>query len=91
VVLQRAGDDLGGGGRAAVNLAERLRRDVGNLSVFHDGTVMRFTCSFGIAEHSPAMERLGALLAAADKALYRAKTLGRDRVERYDEAPARPA
>lgn len=76
---------------AAVNLAERLRRDVGNLSVFHDGIVMRFTCSFGIAEHSGRMERLGALLAAADKALYQAKANGRDRVERYDEAPARPA
>jgi PleD family two-component response regulator len=37
------------------------------------------------------MERLGALLAAADKALYQAKANGRDRVERYDEAPARPA
>jgi diguanylate cyclase (GGDEF)-like protein len=70
------------GAQAAVNLAERLRRDVSSLSVFHDGIVMRFTCSFGIAEHSAAMEQLGLLLAAGDKALYQAKANGRDRVER---------
>jgi len=71
------------GANAAVTLAERLRRDVGALAVFHDGVVLRFTCSFGVAQHSATMERLGALLGAADKALYRAKALGRDRVEQH--------
>jgi len=71
------------GAEAAVVLAERLRRDVGALAVFHDGVVLRFTCSFGVAQHSPAMERLGHLLGAADKALYQAKALGRDRVEQH--------
>lgn len=71
------------GADAAVILAERLRRDVGALAVFHDGIVLRFTCSFGVAQHSPAMERLGHLLGVADKALYRAKANGRDRVEQH--------
>ncbi|MGD8441584.1 MAG: GGDEF domain-containing protein [Holophagae bacterium] len=42
---------------------------------------LRVTCSFGCAEMTPAMTESADLLAAADRALYRAKEGGRNRVE----------
>lgn len=69
------------GAAAATALAERLRRDVAALSIAHNGTALRCTCSFGVAERDAAVLNLDALLSAADEALYRAKAAGRDRVE----------
>lgn len=64
----------------AVKLAERLRRDVAALALSHDGTPYQLTCSFGVASQAPEMTDLDTLLSAADTALYRAKSEGRDRV-----------
>jgi len=66
--------------QAAV-MAERLRRDVAAITMPHGNTPIRFTCSIGVAELTPAVNDLDALLRAADDALYRAKANGRDRVE----------
>jgi diguanylate cyclase (GGDEF)-like protein len=66
--------------QAAV-VAERVRRDVAAIIVPHGNTPVRFTCSVGVAEQTPAVNDLDALLRAADEALYRAKAQGRNRVE----------
>ena len=65
-------------------LAERLRRLVAGLQVVHDGTPIAVTISVGVAT-CPADEIADAtdLIAAADRALYRAKQRGRDCVVIY--------
>jgi diguanylate cyclase (GGDEF)-like protein len=61
-------------------MAERLRLDVASTDF---PVVGRRTCSFGVAEWIPG-ETAASVLARADAALYRAKTNGRNRVERDD-------
>ena len=68
------------GAAAATALAERLRRDVAALVVPHNGTELRCTCSFGVAERDQAVFNLDALLGKADAALYLAKAQGRNQV-----------
>ncbi|MBK8126323.1 MAG: diguanylate cyclase [Elusimicrobia bacterium] len=46
-----------------------------------EGRSLTVTASFGIASRSVAGENLEHLLTFADRALYRAKDLGRNRVE----------
>jgi diguanylate cyclase (GGDEF)-like protein len=62
-------------------LADRIRTTLAERSFLgRDGEVVTVTCSFGVAQH-----RLGGdereLFAAADRALYRAKRAGKNRVE----------
>jgi diguanylate cyclase (GGDEF)-like protein len=62
-------------------LADRIRTTLSERSFLgRDGEVVTVTCSFGVAQH-----RLGGdereLFAAADRALYRAKRAGKNRVE----------
>ncbi len=61
-------------------LAERIRRQVEELELRHDGRPVRVTISGGVAELLPEMEGPTALLAAADALLYRAKAEGRNRI-----------
>jgi diguanylate cyclase (GGDEF)-like protein len=66
----------------AYTMAERMRRSVNNLQIPHAGspTSDMVSISAGVSEYgggtSPAQ-----VIAEADKALYRAKVLGRNRVE----------
>ena len=73
--------DLAG---AAV-VAEKLRQTVEELAVaLEDGTVLRVTVSIGLAAVDPAAPWSPSaleLLGEADRALYRAKAAGRNRVE----------
>jgi diguanylate cyclase (GGDEF)-like protein len=63
----------------AVEVVERLRRDVGAMPV--DGPdAIRMTASFGMTDLRPGDTTLANLFARADRALYRAKIDGRDRV-----------
>jgi diguanylate cyclase (GGDEF)-like protein len=93
--LQRAGDRFAryGGEEFAVILpatslaggiaaAERIRAAVTALAIAHPvGKAGRLTVSAGVAATIPAHEQSAdALLAAADRELYRAKAEGRDRV-----------
>ncbi|MCA9624005.1 MAG: GGDEF domain-containing protein, partial [Myxococcales bacterium] len=58
-------------------LAERLRALVAATPFVHDGQTLPVTVSIGIAEGS-SHESAGALVEAADRALYLAKEAGRN-------------
>jgi two-component system cell cycle response regulator len=74
--LVLAGTDLDGG----VRLAERIRQTIEQTPVeIENGTRLRITASFGVASMPPATTS-EELLAAADEALYAAKTGGRNQV-----------
>ncbi len=69
--------------------AERVRRAFANIGVKAGGKELETSVSIGMAG-GPATVPLHALLAAADKALYRAKALGRNRYEIAVEADFEP-
>lgn len=66
-------------GHDAAAQAERLRKDVAELSIRHGGTDITITCSFGVAELETGGS-LDRLMARADGRLYEAKAQGRNRV-----------
>ena len=67
----------------ATALADRLRRQVEKATVHHAGLDLRITASIGVAGFpSTPAENIEVLIDAADKALYRAKDAGRNRVSR---------
>ena len=68
----------------ALEVAERLRRTVEGHEVRDEGTVLNITISIGVATfpHEQITEAKQ-LVECADKALYRAKENGRNRVESY--------
>jgi len=65
----------------ARTLAERLRARVAGHEIAYAGVPLRVTCSFGVAEYHSDMKGTEDLFEAADRALYRAKQGGRNRVE----------
>jgi diguanylate cyclase (GGDEF)-like protein len=68
----------------ALSVAERLRRKVEETVVESEGSAVRVTASFGVAECvANRIDDAEALLAAADAALGRAKAAGKNRVEFY--------
>jgi len=75
--------------QAALCLAERLRTAFEGTSHTVGGRTLTATVSVGIAVSDDAAVDLSALLDEADQALYRAKALGRNRVE-ISERPAEP-
>ncbi|TVV73223.1 sensor domain-containing diguanylate cyclase [Sphingomonas solaris] len=80
-------------GEAAVAVVDRLRREVATQTLDTDPP-MTVTTSFGVAELVPGEASLDTLIARADRALYRSKLNGRDRVSfagREPVAEATPA
>lgn len=65
----------------ALDLAQRLRGEVARAPVMADGSEIRYTLSAGITLFRAEDRDTDAILARADRALYRAKQAGRDRVE----------
>lgn len=66
----------------AFALAESIRKTVERQDIRVGGVVIKLTLSIGVASWVPDPQESGKhLLAAADKALYRAKSSGRNRVE----------
>ena len=68
------------GEEEALACAERMRQAVAAIRLDTPGGAVACTISLGVAALDPAHADFGALLAAADAALYRAKAGGRDRV-----------
>ncbi|MDZ3823783.1 MAG: GGDEF domain-containing protein [Pseudoxanthomonas sp.] len=66
---------------AALAMAERLRAGIEEIDTTPAGARFPITASFGLAEGRGASADLDALLVRADRALYRAKRAGRNRVE----------
>lgn len=72
----------------AAQLAERLRKLVEDTLVAHGGRDLRATMSIGVAAYPIIQaETVEQLLEAADRALYRAKRSGRNRVVRVTDPP----
>ena len=63
----------------AAEAAERIRRILEKTAVLHDGSEFFITASFGVSEYKTG-DTLETLLNRADKAMYRAKDTGRNRV-----------
>ena len=64
----------------AVELAEQLCKNLEALELTHNERPIRVTASFGIAHLELQQNNLEQAIDAADKALYRAKQLGRNQV-----------
>lgn len=69
-------------------LAEMLRTALASHPVSHNGIQLHVTASFGVAELGNPATNATRLIRLADKALYRAKDEGRNRVEAHD--PSQP-
>ena len=72
----------------ALWLAERVRASVESASLSVGEHAIRATVSVGVAPSNDATTDLNELLKAADQALYRAKALGRNRVELSTDSAA---
>ena len=66
----------------ALNFAEKMRVAIEGMSIETAGRSLRVTASFGVASYPHSnVASPSELIAAADRALYRAKEKGRNRVE----------
>lgn len=72
----------------AERIAERVRENVARMEMMSDdGSVMgQVTFSIGVSSFSPSRQNPLAIIETADRALYKAKTLGRNCVVIYEEA-----
>ena len=71
--------------KMSLEVGERLREAVGNLSFQFGTRKTRCTISVGISSSQKIIENLDELIDEADKALYRAKENGRNRVESFED------
>lgn len=70
----------GAGAEQAAAIAEDIRVRIEAISFVYDGAEVGTTISAGVAELDPGAPSLADLYTEADKRLYRAKALGRNRV-----------
>lgn len=85
-----SGAHVDAGMRFAERVRSSLRAELDHVSLEADG-IGPFTVSAGVAEFSAGMADPAELMAAADRALYRAKSDGRDRVRAEVPAATEPA
>jgi diguanylate cyclase (GGDEF)-like protein len=67
----------------AVRVAEKLRRDIAQLSLPDTGQMVRSTVSIGVVSFPDDGRSAVELLRRADAAMYEAKRRGRDQIVRY--------
>ncbi len=65
-------------------VAERIRQCFQNSVIVYRGMEVRTTLSGGLAPFVPEVEEIDDLMRMADEALYKAKELGRNRIEVYE-------
>src|SRR5690349_4331230 len=65
---------------SAIERAEQWRATLAEMTILADGTALKLTASFGVATFPDQAGSLVELLKVADTRMYRAKSLGRDRV-----------
>ncbi|HEX7126039.1 MAG TPA: GGDEF domain-containing protein [Thermodesulfobacteriota bacterium] len=68
------------GPESAATVAERIRHEVEAIDLEHHGARVPLTVSIGVASHPRDGATLDALVEAADRAAYRAKARGRNRI-----------
>jgi diguanylate cyclase (GGDEF)-like protein len=64
-------------------LTERIRKNMENNVIHHEGEEIRVTCSMGVAKILEA-DTLKTAIVKADEALYAAKNSGRNQIKTYD-------
>jgi diguanylate cyclase (GGDEF)-like protein len=75
-----------------LELAEHLRQGLEALALPHPSAPLgHLTASLGVASLVPSGQRMEELIELADRALYQAKTAGRNRVSAAGESEAPPA
>jgi two-component system cell cycle response regulator len=72
-------------------IAERVRRRIEAVPTLYGALALSVTASFGLASTKLSGTEPSSLIEAADSALYRAKSNGRNRVEEYAAPPVEPA
>lgn len=72
-----------------IKRAETLRQAVADIAIPYNGQTLHATLSAGVAVYPQHGQDAGALLHAADMALYMAKNAGRNRVMAFQENPGR--
>ncbi len=65
-------------------VAERIRTALQDSLIVHEGKEIRATLSGGLASYKEGVETIDDLIRMADEALYKAKELGRNRIEVYE-------
>ena len=69
----------------ALRRANEIRQMVAGHAFLWNGSVVKITASFGVATYPQHGDTREALVSAADKALYKAKNDGRNRVKTFTE------
>ena len=69
----------------ALDVAEKIRKDIEGIEILYtDGSYIKITVSIGVCTQVPTIDSsLDAFLSNVDKALYKAKNDGRNRVEYF--------
>jgi diguanylate cyclase (GGDEF)-like protein len=65
---------------AALSVAERVREAIEAVKVEQNGNVIRITASIGVAEAAESDRGAEEAVGRADRAMYRAKSAGRNRI-----------
>ncbi|MCU7818204.1 MAG: sensor domain-containing diguanylate cyclase [gamma proteobacterium symbiont of Lucinoma myriamae] len=68
----------------AIELAQRIRKNIENNHISYDNQFFQFTISIGISVYKNTDKRLEDIIQRADKALYQAKEQGRNKVVLYE-------